>query len=58
MTKTHSNYYTLKNINIKPNSGLDFVLSQQRPSTKISVQPPTSILVGVKKLMTSGYIRI
>lgn len=58
MTTTHSNNITIKNISVKNNSGLDFILSQRKPIIIKPVSLPTNMSVSVRKLMTSGYVSI
>ena len=58
MTTTHSNNITIKNISVKNNSGLDFILSQRKPIIIKPVSLPTNMPVSVRKLMTSGYVSI
>lgn len=58
MVTNHSNNLTIKNISVKSNSGLDFILSQRKPIIIKPVSLPTNMSVSVRKLMTSGYVSI
>jgi hypothetical protein len=58
MTSTHSNNTVIKNISVKNNSGLDFILSQRKPTVIKPISLPTSTSVGLGKLVTSGFTRI
>lgn len=58
MSINHSNNSSFKNISIKNNSGLDFLISQRKPIVIKPVSLPSSISVSLGKLVTSGYIPI